>query len=110
MSKTVGIALAIAILALAAAVALPELSGGETVGTYQMVAAGGGSMYRMDTTTGDAWISVDGGDWELIGEADDQSAPGATARPAHAIRGTHGVRAVGAHRLRRAAATRSGVG
>ena len=79
MSNSVGMVLSIAILALAAAVALPKIGAYEApVGAYQLVPAGVDHMYRIDTTTGDAWISVEGGDWEAIDEASDPD-PGKSA-------------------------------
>ena len=102
MSKTVGIALAVAILALAAAVALPVLTGsGDEVGSYRLMSAGSGSMYRIDTTTGDTWISVDGGDWEWIDEPDEDPTNETTAVRGHPARGARGrAHAVALHRAR----------
>jgi len=102
MSKTVGIALAVAILALAAAVALPVLTGsGDEIGSYRLMAAGSGRMYRIDTTTGDTWTSVDGGDWEWIDEPDDDSTNETTAVRLHPARGARSrAHAVGQHRAR----------
>ena len=84
MSNLVGLALAIAILALAGAIALPEIEAErEEVGAYQLVTAGVDHIYRIDTTTGDAWISVDGGDWEAIDEATEPEPNKSAASPAH---------------------------
>jgi len=82
VSNLVGLALSIAILALAAAVALPKIDQAR-VGEYQLVPAGIDHIYRIDTTTGDAWISVDGGDWEAIDEASEPEPNKSTASPAH---------------------------
>ena len=82
MSNVVGLALSIAILALAAAVALPKIDADPArVGAYQLVPAGIDHIYRIDTTTGDAWISVDGGDWEAIDEASEPEPGKSTASP-----------------------------
>jgi hypothetical protein len=84
MSNVVGLALSIAILALAAAVALPKIEADQArVGAYQLVPAGIDHIYRIDTTTGDAWISVDGGDWEAIDEASEPEPYKSTASSAH---------------------------
>ena len=84
MSNFVGLALSIAILALAAAVALPKIKTDQApVGAYQLVTAGIDHIYRIDTTTGDAWISVDGGDWEPIDEAGEPEPDESTSSPAH---------------------------
>ena len=84
MSNVVGLALSIAILALAAAVALPKIEADQArVGSYQLVPAGIDHIYRIDTTTGDAWISVDGGDWEAIDEASEPEPGKSTTSPAH---------------------------
>jgi hypothetical protein len=103
MRNVVGLALALAIFAVAGALALPTIEAYEegVVGEYQLVPAGVGRMYRIDTITGDAWLSEDGGDWEPIGEADDSSPDDSTSAslprhlprsPAHPAR-AHGARA-----------------
>jgi len=72
VSNWVGILIALAILALAAALALPALEeGGAPVGRYQLVQGSSGTVYRIDTTSGDTWVSVGGADWHLIGEEDE---------------------------------------
>jgi len=73
VSNWVGILIALAILALAAALAVPVLvEGGGSVGRYQLVQASSSTVYRIDTATGDVWVSVGGADWHLIGEEDDE--------------------------------------
>ena len=100
MSNAVGLALSIAILALAGAVALPKREADPArVGAYQLVPAGIDHIYRIDTTTGDAWISVDGGDWEAIDEASEPEPNRSTASPAHTAARAPGARHA---RLRRA--------
>lgn len=72
MSNWVGVLIALAILTLAAALGLPTLvEGGSPVGRYQLVQGSSGTVYRIDTTSGDTWVSVGGTDWHLIGEEDE---------------------------------------
>jgi hypothetical protein len=72
VSNWVGVLIALAILVLAAALVVPTLiEGGEPVARYQLLQGSSGSVYRIDTSTGDTWLSVGGADWHLIGEEDD---------------------------------------
>jgi hypothetical protein len=73
VSNWVGVLIALAILVLAAALAVPVLvEGGGPVARYQLVQGSSSTVYRIDTTTGDVWVSVGGADWHLIGEEDDE--------------------------------------
>jgi len=76
MSRFGGIAIALGLLAIAVALALPSLLAaqgeGADVGRYALVQAGPGVVYRIDTATGDAWISEQGGDWRLIEEPEEE--------------------------------------
>lgn len=87
MSNWVGVLIALAVLALAAALAVPVLvQGGGPVGRYQLVQGSASTVYRVDTTTGDTWESVGGADWHLIGEEDDEGGtdqPAQISAPAH---------------------------
>jgi len=72
VSNWVGVLIALSILTLAAALGLPALlEGGSPVGRYQLVRGSSGTVYRIDTTNGDTWVSVGGTDWHLIGEEDE---------------------------------------
>ncbi len=72
MSNWVGVLIALAILTLAAVIAVPAfVEGGAPVGRYQLLQGSSGTVYRIDTTTGDTWVSVGGTDWHLIGEEDE---------------------------------------
>ena len=72
MSNWVGVLIALAILTLAAAIGVPALTeGAAPVGRYQLVQGSSGTIYRVDTTTGDTWVSSGGSDWHLIGEEDE---------------------------------------
>ena len=72
MSNWVGVLIALAVLTLAAVIGVPSLmEGGAPVGRYQLVQGSSGTVYRIDTTSGDTWVSVGGADWHLIEEEDE---------------------------------------
>jgi len=74
MSRLGAIAIALGLLAIAVALALPSLLAqgeGAEIGRFALVQAGTGVVYRIDTATGDAWISEQGGDWRLIEEPEE---------------------------------------
>ncbi|HBZ68491.1 MAG TPA: hypothetical protein DEP35_01535 [Deltaproteobacteria bacterium] len=72
MSNWVGVLIALAIFTLAAALGLPTLvEGGSPVGRYQLLQGSAATVYRIDTASGDTWVSVGGTDWHLIGEEDE---------------------------------------
>jgi hypothetical protein len=74
MSRLGAIAIALGLLAIALALALPSLLAlgeGADVGRFALVQAAPGVVYRIDTATGDAWISEQGGDWRVIEEAEE---------------------------------------
>ena len=75
MSNWVGVLIALSILILAAVIGVPALlEGGSPVGRYQLVQGSSTTVYRIDTTSGDVWVSVGGGDWHLIEEEDEGGA------------------------------------
>jgi len=77
MSRWGGTAIAIGLLAIAAALALPTVLGPEDsteVGRFVLVQTAPGVVYRIDTATGDAWVSEQGGDWRVVEEPEE--APG----------------------------------
>jgi len=92
MSRLAGVAIAFGLLAIAAALALPSLlpqGEGTDVGRFALVQSAPGVVYRIDTTTGDAWISEQGGDWRAIEEpevAPDDLRPSSTSARASAQR------------------------
>jgi hypothetical protein len=74
VSNWVGVLIALSILTLAAVIGVPALmEGGAPVGRYQLVQGSSSTVYRIDTTSGDVWVSVGGGDWHLIEEEDEGS-------------------------------------
>jgi len=86
VSNWVGVLIALAILALAAVIGVPALmEGGAPVSRYQLVQGSSGTVYRIDTTSGDTWVSVGGADWHLIGEEDE----GGTDQPAQVSAAAH---------------------
>jgi hypothetical protein len=93
MSRLAGVAIGLGLLAIALALALPTLlaegEGSET-GRYALLQAAPGVVYRIDTATGDAWVSEHGGDWRVIEEpeeAPDELRPSSTdSRPSQHTR------------------------
>ena len=62
MSDRVGVLIACAVLALAAAVAFDEVRSGNNnqEGRFRLVVSGGGLLVRMDIATGETWWSAGG--------------------------------------------------
>jgi hypothetical protein len=74
MSRLAGIAIALGLLAIAVALALPSVLAqgeGADIGRFALVQAGPGVVYRIDTATGDTWISEQGGEWRAIEEQEE---------------------------------------
>ena len=92
MSRGSAAAIALGLLAIALALALPAaLHSGDSadIGRFAMVQAAPGLVYRIDTATGDAWMSEQGGDWRYVEEPD--AGPGET-QPSAANTGVAGLR------------------
>jgi hypothetical protein len=83
MGRGAALAIGLGLGAIALALALPAVLGsGESadIGRFALVQAAPGVVYRIDTATGDAWVSAQGGDWRFVEESD--SGPDETRRSA----------------------------